>query len=291
MLGFLLLLTGLVAWQRRREPLRLFLLGMVATALALSAAVERYVLRGDVGRMNTVFKFYLQIWMLLGLVAAVGTVMVVLRYRALLSRSSRAVWAVFAVVFILAGLSYPVQATPARLSDRFEPMPRTLDGMAYMTEAVYDDGGPDGSNGATYPLAGDYEAIRWLEDNVQGSPVVLEGNTQLYRWGSRVSIYTGLPTVLGWDWHQTQQRAGYGELIQERKEDVEQMLGGRVSFDAIKPLLDKYHVRYIYVGDLERTYYSGAGLRKFQAAAAAGKVTVVYDANGVTIYRYDGAPA
>src|SRR5262245_26934029 len=61
MLGFLLLLTGLVAWQRRREPLRLFLLGMVATALALSAAVERYVLRGDVGRMNTVFKFYLQI--------------------------------------------------------------------------------------------------------------------------------------------------------------------------------------------------------------------------------------
>ncbi|HKG25282.1 MAG TPA: DUF2298 domain-containing protein [Thermomicrobiales bacterium] len=291
MLGFLLLLTGLVAWQRRREPIRLFLLGMVAMALALSAAVERYVLRGDVGRMNTVFKFYLQIWMLLGLVAAVGAVMMVLRYRTMLSRSSRAVWAIFAVVFIVAGLSYPVQATPARLSDRFEPMPRTLDGMAYMTEAVYDDGGPDGSNGATYPLAGDYEAIRWLEDNVQGSPVVLEGNTQLYRWGSRVSIYTGLPTVLGWDWHQTQQRAGYGDLIQERKKDVEQMLGDRVSFDAIKPLLDKYHVRYIYVGELERTYYSGAGLRKFQTAATAGKLTVVYDANGVTIYRYDGAPA
>jgi uncharacterized membrane protein len=168
---------------------------------------------------------------------------------------------------------------------------RTLDGMAYMTEAVYDDGGPDDSPGATYPLAGDYAAIRWLEDNVEGSPVVLEGNTPLYRWGSRVSVYTGLPTVLGWDWHQTQQRAGYGSLIEERKDDVETMLGGRGSFGRIKPLLDKYHVRYIYIGELERTYYDAAGLRKFAQAAAAGELTVVYDADGVTIYRYDGAPA
>ncbi|HEY7033556.1 MAG TPA: DUF2298 domain-containing protein, partial [Thermomicrobiales bacterium] len=289
-IGFLLLLTAVVAWQRRREPLRLFLLGMVATALGLSALVERYTLRGDIGRMNTVFKFYLQIWLLLALVAAVGVVILVARYRSLLTRSTRVVWAVFAVVLILAGLSYPVQATPARLDDRFQPMPRTLDGMAYMTEAVYDDGGPDGGKPATYPLIGDYDAIRWLEDNVQGSPVILEGNTPLYRWGSRVSIYTGLPTVIGWDWHQTQQRAGYGQLIQQRLADVKTMLGGRVSFDSIKPLLDKYHVRYIYIGDLERTYYSSAGLKKFQTAAAAGELTVVYDANDVTIYRYDGAP-
>jgi uncharacterized membrane protein len=240
--------------------------------------------------MNTVFKFYLQIWLLLALVAAVGVVILVARYRSLLTRSTRVVWAVFAVVLILAGLSYPVQATPARLDDRFQPMPRTLDGMAYMTEAVYDDGGPDGGKPATYPLIGDYDAIRWLEDNVQGSPVILEGNTPLYRWGSRVSIYTGLPTVIGWDWHQTQQRAGYGQLIQQRLADVKTMLGGRGSFDSIKPLLDKYHVRYIYIGDLERTYYSSAGLKKFQTAAAAGELTVVYDANDVTIYRYDGAP-
>lgn len=290
MLGFLLLLAVLVAWQRRREPVRLFLAGMVATAVALSAAVERYVLVGDVGRMNTVFKFYLQIWMLLGLVAAVGVVVLVARYRKMVNSSTRAIWAICAVVFIVAGLSYPVQATPARLDDRFQAMPRTLDGMTYMTEAVYDDAGPDGSGGATYPLIGDYEAIRWLQDNVQGSPVVLEGNTQLYRWGSRVSIYTGLPTVLGWDWHQTQQRAGYGDLIQERKADVEQMLGGRVSFAAIQPLLDKYHVRYIYIGDLERTYYGAAGLRKFEVAANAGQLTVVYDADGVKIYRYDEGP-
>ena len=41
-----------------------------------------------------------------------------------------------------------------------------------------------------------------------------------------------------------------------------------------------------YIGELERTYYSDFGLRKFALAATAGKLTVVYDANGVTIYEY-----
>ncbi|MER3439221.1 MAG: hypothetical protein C4346_17440, partial [Chloroflexota bacterium] len=97
----------------------------------------------------------------------------------------------------LAGLSYPIKATPARLADRFTPLPRTLDGMAYMPWATYNDV-PDGRPGQTYSLAPDYEAIRWLQDNVKGSPVILEGITPLYRWGSRVSVYTGLSAVIGW---------------------------------------------------------------------------------------------
>jgi uncharacterized membrane protein len=191
---------------------------------------------------------------------------------------------------LLAGLAYPALATPARLRDRFEARPRNLDGMAYMPWAAYEDYPADRA-GATYGLGGDYEAIRWLQDNVEGSPVVLEGVTPLYRWGSRVSVYTGLPTVIGWDWHQTQQRAGYGQLIERRKQDVEQMLGSRASFDTIRPLLDKYRVRYVYVGELERTYYDASALRKFEQAAAEGKLTVAYQAYGVTIYRYDGVNA
>jgi uncharacterized membrane protein len=198
---------------------------------------------------------------------------------------------VFAVFLLAAGLAYPVQATPARLRDRFNELPRTLDGMAYMSSAVYDDGGPDGGHSESYSLNSDYQAIIWLQDNVQGSPVILEGNTPLYRWGSRVSIYTGLPTVLGWDWHETQQRAGYGNLIQERKDDIQRMLGDRTSFESIQPLLDKYHVRYIYIGDLERLYYSASALKKFDQAAAAGELTVAYQNPEVTIYQYDGASA
>ena len=60
-----------------------------------------------------------------------------------------------------------------------------------------------------------------MQDNVAGTPVVLEGRTPVYRWGSRFSIYTGLPTILGWDVHEGQQRAGYTGMLQERMGDVE----------------------------------------------------------------------
>ena len=155
-----------------------------------------------------------------------------------------------------------------------------------MSHAVYEDH-PDGRQPTTYELVRDFEAIRWLEDNVEGSPVILEGIAPPYRWGSRVSVYTDLPTVLGWDWHQQQQRAGYSALIERRKEDVQTMLGEVGRFKAIRPLLDKYNVHYIYVGELERAYYDDRALRKFDRAVAAGQLTLVYDHRGVRIYRYD----
>ena len=51
--------------------------------------------------------------------------------------------------------------------------------------------------------------IHWLEDNVQGTPTIMEGlsDNPLYHWSNRISIYTGLPDVIGWNWHQKQQRS------------------------------------------------------------------------------------
>jgi YYY domain-containing protein len=278
--------TAAVAWERRREPVHLFLCAMVGLALGLSAAVERYALRGDIGRFNTVFKFYLQIWVLFGLVAAVGTALMIVRYRHLLAPLNRAGWCLMGGVLLLAGISYPLLVTHPRLEDRFNELPRTLDGMAYMQIAVYDDARPDGGEIVPYALREDLDGINWLLDNVQGSPVVLEGLTSLYRWGSRISVYTGLPTVIGWDWHQTQQRPGYGNLINERREDVNWIYDSEVDFFMVQPLLDKYHVQYVYVGPLEKVMYGAAGLAKFDRAVESGELSIAFRNGTVTIYKY-----
>jgi uncharacterized membrane protein len=86
--------------------------------------------------------------------------------------------------------------------------------MDYMGQAVYHDRDRE--------LAGkyDHDAIAWLRESINGSPVILEGNAPLYHWGSRVSVYTGLPTVIGWDWHQKQQRSIIDGAIIDRRIDA-----------------------------------------------------------------------
>jgi len=177
-------------------------------------------------------------------------------------------------VLLLCGMLYPPTATRARIEDRFVPTPPTLDGMAYMRESVWYTTWrtPGQQDGATPPerdyeveLVWDYQAIRWLQDNVAGSPVILEGTTGIfYRWDCRVAIYTGLPDVVGWDWHLQQQLGTYAPQVSQRLGDVFTMYGSPNVPQTLE-LLRKYHVKYVYVGDLERIYYDPAGLYKLEA--------------------------
>src|SRR5207302_7562052 len=123
----------------------------------------------------------------------------------------------------------------------------------------------------------------WIWDNVQGSPVIAEGQTPLYRWGSRISIYTGLPTIIGWDWHQTQQRWGFRNQIEDRSRDVHDLFSDP-SKDRALELLRRYDVSYVYVGELERAYYPASGLAKFDQMVG-NELELVYSQDGVKIYH------
>jgi len=120
-----------------------------------------------------------------------------------------------------------------------------------------------------------------MQDNIQGTPVVLEGRSPVYRWGSRVSIYTGLPTLLGWDVHQGQQRAGFTSMLQERQRDVERAYASPNPQEALN-VLRKYDVKWVVIGGLERAYYAPAGLAKFSQMP---QLRLAYDADGVQIYE------
>ncbi len=343
----LLALTSAAAWERRDSPALLLACLLAATGLALGIFVEFFTLQGDVGRMNTVFKFYLQVWIMWGLVSAAALVWTLDHFLA--SRATQPVpaapikparrggllyddpiaagtgdgetggtlalpslaasapegarllswsfdlglglrwwqwcWLGAAGALLLAALAFPLGGTPARLADRFNALPPTLDGMAYMQYATLTDASAEVTalhpGGATLRLWADFEAIRWMQQHIAGSPVVLEASVPEYRWGARVAKYTGLPAVLGWRWHQVQQRGTYAPLVDQRLRDVQTMFNDP-SPSRVVPLLEKYHVRYIYVGDLERAYYSAAGLAKFDQLPG---VAPIYQRDGVTIYE------
>ena len=253
-------------------------LALLALALMLSLGVEVVVLQGDVGRMNTVFKFYLQVWLLLAIVAGAALSWL---WPALTRAPA---WLRTAWVSALAGLAflavlYPLVATRAKVADRWAPeAPHTLDGMAYMRYAERYE------NGVVFSLRPDYLALRWLQDNIEGRPVVLEAQTVEYHWGSRVSVYTGLPTVLGWNWHQRQQRPDQSPEVWERAAAIVEMYNTPDVARTLE-LLDRYGVELIVVGDLERAYYDPLGLEKFRQMAEQGSLSVLYDRENTVIYR------
>jgi len=280
----LMLALGREVPQSRRLGLLL-----IALALAITMGVEVVRQRDDIGRMNTVFKFYMQAWVLFGVGAAFGLAGWASRAMTWHRNWRRIAWGVTAVLFIGVML-YPAFAARAKIRDRFsaEASPRGLDGIAYMDKAIYVD------NNRDMKLAADKDAISWLLHNVQGSPVILEGVTPNYRWGSRFSIYTGLPAVAGWDWHQKQQRSVVPLVVDRRIRHVGEIYNTTDTARA-RHLLNTYGVSYIIVGELERAYYQPQGLAKFDAWAQQGYLRQVYPAPGsnagalvVRIYEVTG---
>jgi uncharacterized membrane protein len=219
--------------------------------------VELITVRGDIGRMNTIFKFYLQAWTLLAVSGGAAFAWLLADIHTWLPRWRNTWQTVLTILFAGAAL-YTVAATTDKVSDRMTPdAPHALDSMTYMAHSEFWDT-------SVMDLSQDYRAIRWMQENVQGSPVIVEANCPEYRWCTRFTIYTGLPGVVGWNWHQRQQRAlGPPTMVTDRVDAIGQFYNTPdIGFAA--DFIARYNVRYIVVGQLEQIYYEAAGLDKFE---------------------------
>ncbi|PKO21670.1 MAG: hypothetical protein CVU38_13370 [Chloroflexi bacterium HGW-Chloroflexi-1] len=240
-----------------------FALLMIGLALLLTFSVEFVYLRDMFGtRMNTVFKFYYQAWVLLALAAAYGLSRLAERATPLALKLPALA---LTGLLVLGGLYYPLAAIPSK-ADNFRGQP-TLDGLAYLRR---------------YNPA-DMAAIEWIRANVPPDAVVLEATGGSYspEGAGRVSMSTGNPTLLGWDFHERQWRGkAYDKLVAGRPEAIEKLY--RTAQPAELPaLLDQWHIDYVYVGGLERQKYGvgDAALARFDRA-----LKLVYDVDGVRIY-------
>ncbi|MCW5839127.1 MAG: glycosyltransferase family 39 protein [Anaerolineales bacterium] len=256
----LLLWIGALFLRPGQDESKRLVLFLSGTAVFLTLFVEVMVLKGDISRMNTVFKFYMQAWTLLALCASLAAAWC---WQALphWSPNWRGVWQGLATLLLACAALFLLLGVTAKIRDRMaEGSPHTLDGMAYMQNAVYYEAD------RVLMLSEDYAAIRWMQDHVSGSPVIMEGYVSEYRWGARYSIYTGLPAVLGWNHHQRQQREFVpGNDVWGRMGDVN-LFYETTDLAQAEVLLAKYAVRYIVVGQMEQAVYSAEGLAKFAAA-------------------------
>ena len=120
--------------------------------------------------------------------------------------------------------------------------------------------------------------LNWLNHFLPGNGVISEAVGGSYSDYGRVSVYTGLPTVLGWPGHELQWRGGF-ELAAGREDAITTLYSTR-SWDEAAAILARYDISYVYVGELERERFPAYGLTKF-----GDHMHRIYGNNGVTIYE------
>jgi len=293
-LPLLAALVYLIFFKSNLSLLRRVTWILFGIGLGLTWMVEVVVLKGDVGRSNMVFRYYLEAWFILGVAMSVALVELVADLPAW-SRQARWVWLPLLGLLVLCAASYPLTATGEKMTDRWPDIPNpphTLDGAAFMlgdsfdhtgqTPAIYND------ENRKINLSQDAPAIQFMQEHVTGSPVIVEGHTTEYRWGSRFSIYTGLPSVVGWSWHVRQHNSLLdGALIDKRIDNINNFYN-TLDIQAARQFLAQYRVKYIVLGGLERVYYDARGLNKFQEMTNRGLLNQVFgdnSANSTTIFE------
>jgi uncharacterized membrane protein len=209
----------------------IFLLLSVGALLILGP--DFLYLRDNFGyRINTVFKFYYQAWILLSLAAAFGVAVLLSELGNLKLMLTSAVLG----LTIAAGLVYPVFSLPSK-TDNFRaehPEQRTLNGEAYLVNSMPDD----------------YQAIQFMKQRDQG--VVAEATAGSYSEFARISTFSGLPSVLGWSNNEGQWR---DRALQGSREEDLKTLYTTGDWVTAQTIIDRYKIRYIVVGNLERTTY------------------------------------
>jgi uncharacterized membrane protein len=227
-------------------------------ALAILFGIEVIYLRDVFGtRMNTVFKFQYHVWLLLGLAGAAGLGLIWTRSAA---RSRwRALVVLVTAAVVLPGLVYPLAATWTKSNGlRGEA---TLWGDRFLQR-----GAPT-----------DYQAIEWLRTNTSGRPVVVEAVGGDYSEHARVSTFSGLPTLMGWVGHELQWRGDRPDL-RTRPEAVDAVYRATTQ-DELARLAEKYGIRYVFFGTLERAKYGPDAQARLDRL-----LPVAYSRGGTTIY-------
>jgi YYY domain-containing protein len=232
--------------------------GVAVTGLVLVALCERFTL---VDRMNTLFKVYNGVWYAL----AVAVVLLLASHRRPIRRlvgatllPLAAIAAVNLPLAIWQGWAYPRVASPRP----------TLDGRAYL--------------GRLDPQS--WRVIRALEAVARPGDVVAEAAGPSYAEFTRVAMHTGVPTVVGWEFHLIQRGQSPAE-IRARRDDLERLYRPSGGQEARK-VLERLSVRWVVVTDLERRTY---GMPAGEPLAAVPGLVRVVDRDGAQLYRVLGA--
>lgn len=246
----------------RRGEANFFVLLLIVIGLILTVFPEFFYLRDVFGnRMNTIFKFYFQVWIVWGIAAAYAVTWLIHSRKKL----ATFVFVPLSILLILAAMLYPAQMIPVRTGYPGRPVSELS---------------LDGSKPVKLWQPDQYEGYRWLSLAPYG--VLTEAEGRQYSSDSAASTNSGLPTVLGWSGHESQWR-GDTSMLAPRGADLK-LLYETEDWGTAKMVLDRYNVRYVWLSSSEYEKYA------VSVDKLASNLQTAYQNHSVTIFEYTPSP-
>jgi len=206
-------------------------------------------------RINTIFKFYYQAWILWSLAAAFAMATMLRSLRG----TAGLVYRILMGITLALALIYPVLGLWTKTNQFQPPYGYTLDDFHRVWREAPDEAA----------------ALQWLQTAPEG--VVAESVGGSYTNFARISTYSGLSTVLGWPGHESQWRGGHAP--QGTRNDDIITLYATSDWETARSIIEKYDIRYIYLGSLERTSM------RVQEDKFRSHLQVVFQQGNVVIYE------
>lgn len=207
-------------------------------------------------RMNTIFKFYYQSWLLFSVAGAYGIYAIVFdRQEHRPAPVLRYAYSGLLVATLALGLIFPIFGIYSRIEVE-GGVARTADGGLTL----------DGGRTVAGVSAADYDVLQCFNQRITDDTVVLVeavGNSYDNTGAGRTGALTGNPTVIGWQGHQSQWRGtSYGEIVASRPLDIERLYTD-LRYDVVQEVITRYGIDYIMYGSTERIKYGDVGEEKF----------------------------
>jgi YYY domain-containing protein len=250
-----------LAWRHTETPVASFMYWAIGVGALVVFATDIVYIRDHFGsRMNTIFKFYYQVWLLWGTLAAFALWAIL---RELSRRRLLALWLLPIGILLVGAGVYPW----ALLTETRTDAPPSINALAFLDTYVQDEAA----------------AIAWVRKHTQPNDIVLTAVGGAYDETGRIATVTGRPTLLGWNGsHERFWRSGSPDILEEinnRERDIPLIYAAGTPAEERQRLLEHYTIAYVYVGPIERTRYGDPAFSQLPS------LELVFEQNGVQLYK------
>ena len=243
---------------KNNDVLKLSYYLLLFTAFILLYLSELFYVKDIFGnRMNTIFKFHYQVWIVFSITSGIS-LKFLFEYN--LRNITRIILSISFLILATSNIYFVTASylTKIKESSNLNPNLSSINQLENDTNK--------------------YELIKYLRLNSNHNDVIIETQGKSYTNDSQISSESRIPTILGWVGHQLQWRSNHSDIY-NREEDIDTFYISNDSQEIIN-IINKYSITMIILGPNEIEKYNINSLNKFLNISE-----IIYKNNDYTLLK------